>query len=212
MGNGFKYLKKRPQSRSRIQYIRFFPTRHSLAVTNSAKCERPSRRPQCSTSRLPLKGWHTHSRAAFRSNTHLWIRHRNDGRACSPHTRYITLRPDQRNLRHAAQRIFASLGIVGAEKISMVSPADFLVGLFILLGAYFKVANFIQYLASVITGYAFGSALLIATNQIPRHLAYCQAKGRPSSNRWAWSRCDRRPNGLRLGSASRPPFYTHCSK
>ena len=66
---------------------------------------------------------------------------------------------------------FASLGIVGAEKLGMVPLLIFMVGLFIAVGAYFKVANLVQYISrSVITGYISAAALLIITNQIPKSL------------------------------------------
>ncbi len=66
---------------------------------------------------------------------------------------------------------FASLGIVGADKLSMVPLLIFMVGLFIVVGAYFKVANLVQYISrSVITGYITAAALLIITNQIPKSL------------------------------------------
>ncbi|MDQ8195446.1 SulP family inorganic anion transporter [Coraliomargarita sp. SDUM461004] len=66
---------------------------------------------------------------------------------------------------------FASLGIVGAEKLEMVPLLIFMVGLFIAVGAYFKVANLVQYISrSVITGYITAAALLIITNQIPKAL------------------------------------------
>lgn len=46
-----------------------------------------------------------------------------------------------------------------------------LTGVFIMLGAYFKVANLVQYISrSVITGYITAAALLIITNQIPKTL------------------------------------------
>ena len=66
---------------------------------------------------------------------------------------------------------FASLVIVGAEKLSMVPLLILLVGLFVLICAYFKVANLVQYISrSVITGYITAAALLIITNQIPKSL------------------------------------------
>lgn len=66
---------------------------------------------------------------------------------------------------------FASLGIVGPDKIGMVPMLILMVGLFIVLGAYLKVANLIQYISrSVITGYITAAALLIITNQIPKAL------------------------------------------
>lgn len=66
---------------------------------------------------------------------------------------------------------FASLGVAGPEKIAMVPLLIFLVGFFIVVGAYFKVANLVQYISrSVITGYITAAALIIITNQIPKSL------------------------------------------
>ena len=66
---------------------------------------------------------------------------------------------------------FASLGIVGAHMLSLVPLLILMVGLFIVIGAYFKVANFVQYISrSVITGYITAAALLIIANQIPKAL------------------------------------------
>ena len=66
---------------------------------------------------------------------------------------------------------FASLGIVGAEKLGMAPLLILMVGLFVVIGAYFKVANLVQYISrSVITGYITAAALLIITNQIPKSL------------------------------------------
>ncbi|MGJ8638820.1 MAG: SulP family inorganic anion transporter [Opitutaceae bacterium] len=66
---------------------------------------------------------------------------------------------------------FAALEIAGPEKITMVPLLILMVGLFICLGAYLKVANLIQYISrSVITGYITAAALLIITNQIPKTL------------------------------------------
>ena len=74
---------------------------------------------------------------------------------------------------------FVSLGIVGADKVAMVPLLILLVGLFIVLGAYLKVANLVQYISrSVITGYITAAALLIITNQIPKTLGLnIQGKG-----------------------------------
>lgn len=66
---------------------------------------------------------------------------------------------------------FASLGIVGEAMLGMVPLLIFLVGLFILIGAYFKVANLVQYISrSVITGYITAAAFLIISNQVPKSL------------------------------------------
>ena len=66
---------------------------------------------------------------------------------------------------------FASLGILGADTLSMVPLLVFMVGFILVVGAYFKVANLVQYISrSVITGYVTAAALLIITNQIPKSL------------------------------------------
>ena len=66
---------------------------------------------------------------------------------------------------------FASLGIAGAQMLELVPLLILLVGVFIVIGAYFKVANFIQYISrSVITGYITAAALLIIANQVPKAL------------------------------------------
>jgi len=55
--------------------------------------------------------------------------------------------------------------------LSLVPLLILMVGLFIVVGAYFKVANFVQYISrSVITGYITAAALLIIANQIPKVL------------------------------------------
>jgi SulP family sulfate permease len=66
---------------------------------------------------------------------------------------------------------FASLGIAGAHMLSLVPLLILMVGIFIVVGAYFKVANFVQYISrSVITGYITAAALLIIANQVPKAL------------------------------------------
>jgi SulP family sulfate permease len=66
---------------------------------------------------------------------------------------------------------FASLGIAGAHMLSLVPLLILMVGIFIVIGAYFKVANFVQYISrSVITGYITAAALLIIANQVPKAL------------------------------------------
>lgn len=85
-------------------------------------------------------------------------------------TQYITMGPTNATAVMLLSA-FASLGILGEEKVAMVPLLILLVGCFILLGAYFKVANFIQYVSrSVITGYITAAALLIISNQIPKAL------------------------------------------
>ena len=41
---------------------------------------------------------------------------------------------------------FASLGIAGPQMLSLVPLLILMVGLFVIIGAYFKVANFVQYI------------------------------------------------------------------
>lgn len=66
---------------------------------------------------------------------------------------------------------FASLGIAGPQMLSLVPLLILMVGLFVVIGAYFKVANFVQYISrSVITGYITAAALLIIANQLPKAL------------------------------------------
>lgn len=85
-------------------------------------------------------------------------------------TQYITLGPTNATSVMLLSA-FLGLGIAGAEMLSLAPLLILLVGIFILLGAYFKVANFIQYISrSVITGYITAAALLIITNQMPKAL------------------------------------------
>jgi len=66
---------------------------------------------------------------------------------------------------------FVSLGIVGEQMLHLVPLLILMVGLFIIIGAYFKIANFVQYISrSVITGYITAAALLIIANQTPKIL------------------------------------------
>ena len=66
---------------------------------------------------------------------------------------------------------FAGIGIVGPEKLALIPLLILMVGLFIVAGAYLKVANLVQYISrSVITGYITAAALLIIANQVPKTL------------------------------------------
>ncbi|PXA05136.1 SulP family inorganic anion transporter [Coraliomargarita sinensis] len=85
-------------------------------------------------------------------------------------TQYITLGPTNATAVMLLSA-FLGLGVTGSQMIGLVPLLILLIGIFILLGAYFKVANFIQYIShSVITGYITAAALLIITNQIPKAL------------------------------------------
>ncbi|MEM1223587.1 MAG: SulP family inorganic anion transporter [Verrucomicrobiota bacterium] len=84
--------------------------------------------------------------------------------------RYITLGPTNATSVMLISA-FASLSILGPEMISLVPLLILLVGIFVAVGAYVKVANLVQYISrSVITGYITAAACLIITNQIPKTL------------------------------------------
>ena len=62
---------------------------------------------------------------------------------------------------------FATLGVSSAEKIAYIPLFTFLVGIFCIFGALFKISEMLQYISrSVLTGYLTGAAILIITNQI----------------------------------------------
>jgi len=61
---------------------------------------------------------------------------------------------------------FLSLGVSDAEKLAMIPTLLCMTGLFLILGAWFRVAGIIQYISrSVITGYICAAALFIIVNQ-----------------------------------------------
>lgn len=93
-------------------------------------------------------------------------------------SRFITLGPTNATAVMLFSA-FASMGITGTDKILYVPLLILLTGCFIAVGAYFKVANLVQYISrSVITGYITAAALLIITNQIPKALGLeMEAKG-----------------------------------
>ncbi|MFP4166832.1 MAG: SulP family inorganic anion transporter [Opitutales bacterium] len=83
-------------------------------------------------------------------------------------TRFITLGPTNATSVMLLSA-FASLGVSGERMLELVPQLILLVGLFVIIGGYLKVANLIQYISrSVITGYITAAALLIITNQIPK--------------------------------------------
>ncbi len=85
-------------------------------------------------------------------------------------SRFITLGPTNAT-SVILLSAFASLGVLGEDKIAMVPLLILLTGLVIMLGAYCRIANLVQYVSrSVITGYITVAALLIITNQIPKTL------------------------------------------
>ncbi|MEM7790332.1 MAG: SulP family inorganic anion transporter [Verrucomicrobiota bacterium] len=84
--------------------------------------------------------------------------------------RYITLGPTNATSVMLLSA-FASLSILGPEMVALVPLLILLVGFFVAVGAYVKVANLVQYISrSVITGYITAAACLIITNQIPKTL------------------------------------------
>lgn len=68
---------------------------------------------------------------------------------------------------------FAALEITGPEKMNMLSLLVLLVGIFLVVGAYLRVASLIQYISrTVITGYVSAAALLIMANQVKTALGF----------------------------------------
>jgi len=66
---------------------------------------------------------------------------------------------------------FISLGILGEEMLTLLPLLILMVGVIIVIGAYFRIANFVTYISrSVITGYITAAALLIVVNQVPKTL------------------------------------------
>ncbi len=66
---------------------------------------------------------------------------------------------------------FISLGITGAGMLTLLPLLILMVGVLIVVGAYFRLANFVPYISrSVITGYITAAALLIIANQVPKTL------------------------------------------
>ncbi|CAI8310133.1 MAG: putative sulfate transporter [Opitutia bacterium UBA7350] len=85
-------------------------------------------------------------------------------------SRFITLGPTNATAVMLFST-FASMGITGIDKVAYVPLLILLTGCFIAMGAYFRVANLVQYISrSVITGYITAAALLIIANQIPKAL------------------------------------------
>ena len=86
-------------------------------------------------------------------------------------TQFITLGPTNAT-SVMVMGTFASMGLAASEKIELLPTLILLVGLFLILGAYFKVANLIQFISrSVITGYITAAAMMIITNQVKNAFA-----------------------------------------
>ena len=68
---------------------------------------------------------------------------------------------------------FAALGVSKAEKLEMVPLLLVMVGIFLVIGALFKLANLIQYISrTVVTGYITAAACLIIANQVKNTLGF----------------------------------------
>ena len=171
MAKVLQYMKDGLQAAREYNTLDFFPLRHSLAGYNASNVPGDLR------AGLNVALLAFPQGMAYALIAGLPIQYGIYGSAIAAmvapvfaRTRFITLGPTNATSVMLLSA-FISLGIVGAEMLRMVPLLILLVGIFILLGAYFKVANFIQYISrSVITGYITAAALLIITNQIPKSL------------------------------------------
>ncbi len=69
--------------------------------------------------------------------------------------------------------VFAALGIADDEKVMLLPLLLLMVGVFLVVGAYLKVGNLVQYISrSVIIGYITGAAVLIVGNQVKTVLGF----------------------------------------
>ena len=164
-----KYFKEGLQAARDYNTLDFFPLRHSLAGYNAAKISGDLR------AGLNVALLAFPQGMAYALIAGLPIEYGIYGSAIAAmvapvfsRTQYITLGPTNATSVMLLSA-FLGLGIAGAEMLRLVPTLILLIGIFILLGAYFKVANFIQYISrSVITGYITAAALLIITNQLPK--------------------------------------------
>jgi SulP family sulfate permease len=171
VGSTIEYLKNGLKAAKDYNSLDFFPLRHSLAGYNSSKVPGDLR------AGLNVALLAFPQGMAYALIAGLPIQYGIYGSAIAAmvapvfaRTQYITLGPTNATSVMLLSA-FAGLGIMGPEMLTMVPLLILLVGVFILIGAYFKVANFIQYISrSVITGYITAAALLIITNQIPKSL------------------------------------------
>lgn len=66
---------------------------------------------------------------------------------------------------------FLNLGITAEEKVAMMPLLVAMVGIFLIVGAFLKVAHLVQYISrTVVTGYITAAAFYIILNQIPNVL------------------------------------------
>jgi len=81
--------------------------------------------------------------------------------------RFITLGPTNATSVLLGSSFAAMNLVTDAEKLAMLPILMLLVGIFLMVGAYFRVANLIHLVSrTVVTGYITGAALLIVANQI----------------------------------------------
>lgn len=79
---------------------------------------------------------------------------------------YITLGPTNATAVMLLSGL-ATIGVGPAERLGLLPPLLLLVGLLLVVGAWLRVANLIQYISrTVITGYITAAALLIILNQL----------------------------------------------
>lgn len=83
-------------------------------------------------------------------------------------TRFLSFGPSNAT----AVMLLSALAIAGCEtpeaRMALLPTIVFLAGIFLLLAAVFRVANFVQYISrTVVTGYITAAAVLIMANQLP---------------------------------------------
>lgn len=169
MAQVLKYLKEGFQAARDYNTLDFFPLRHTLVGYNASKIPGDLR------AGLNVALLAFPQGMAYALIAGLPIEYGIYGSAIAAmvapvfsRTQYITLGPTNATSVMLLSA-FLGLGIAGAEMLRLFPTLVLLTGIFILLGAYFKVANFIQYISrSVITGYITAAALLIITNQLPK--------------------------------------------
>lgn len=78
---------------------------------------------------------------------------------------------------------FAALQVTGPDKVMLLPLLVFMVGIFLIVGAYFGVANLIQYVSrTVVTGYISAAAFLIMANQIKTALGFRFSEDEEATN------------------------------
>ncbi len=83
-------------------------------------------------------------------------------------TRFLAFGPSNAT----AVMLLSALAVAGCntadERVALLPTIVFLVGIFLLLAAIFRVANFVQYISrTVVAGYITAAAVLIMANQLP---------------------------------------------